>query len=216
MWEWLVSSFAKVNVSVDKDGFDSWSTQGVAKPPDCCAHEPPMPNWLEHDSLKSPWLYVEKSTPNAHVGFTDVGDLRFVHTNGSCPPPESHPGIVLNTPASKVHVQLEDITSEVKPTVLWDNWFSLKNSAPGGNGIKIIPTQRPVDAGSDSKDFMPFCFPSKDDVNVYENKYRMTVESVADDRDLSVRPFKDVFWLRPRPFCDTVVSPLTVGKAFLS
>ena len=214
MFEAIFSAFPSLpGHSVDADGFDAWTNQGIAKPPHICAPNPEIPDWLKHDSLKSPWLYVEKSTPDSHVAFTDVGDLRFVHTDGSCPLPSSHPAVVLNTPASKVHVQLEDITSEVKPTVLWDNFFSLKNTAPGGNGIRITATQKPESAGTD---FMPICYPSKNDVNVFENKFRMTVESVVDDKDLSVKPFKDVFWLRPRPFCDVPVGPVAMGNQFLS
>ena len=194
----LESLFAKIAsqfVSLDHEGYDSWADQGASVPSYL-----DRPAWLDHDQLKAPWLYVQKSTPDSHVGFTDLGDLRFVHTDGTCPLPIDHPAIILNKPANSVHVVLEDVTNTVQPKILWDNWFSLQNSAPGGNGIKITANQAP--SGGD-KEFMPICFPSVKDIDFFDSKYRLSVESVADEKDLGISPWKDVILLRPRPLCDT-------------
>ena len=190
-------------ISADPQGFDSWTNQGVSVPERIDAIVPPRPAWFDHTELKSPWLYVEKATPGSHVGFTDLGDARFVHTDGTCPLPEDHPAIILNTPANRVHVQLEDITNTVQPKNLWDEWFSLKNSAPGGNGTKILSYQKAVESG---EEFMPICFPSVKAIDFFDSKYRLTVESVADEKDLGVVPWKDVIVLRPRPLCDVPLS----------
>jgi hypothetical protein len=208
----VATSFGKPEISADTQGFDKWTAQGVIEAPPIYARVPERPEWLEHTYLKSPWLYTEKSTVGPHVAFTDVGDLRFVHVGPSCPVPTDHPSIILNTPASKVHVKLEDMTNTTQPRSMWDQWYTLKNSAPGGNGLKILGYQRPLrptpsDEGDRSgKDrFIPMCFKSMDELDFFRTKYRMTVESVADPKDVSVKPWKDVFWLRPRPLCDTVV-----------
>lgn len=195
-------------VSADLEGFDSWNNQGVSSPEPIDAIVPPRPGWLDHTILKSPWLYVEKATPDSHVGFLDLGDSRFVQTDGTCPLPTDHPALVLNKPSNSVHVFLEDITNTVHRKTLWDNWFSLKNSAPGGNGIKITSQQLPVtppnSGGDGDKEFIPFCFPSVKDIDFFDTKYRLTVESVADEKDLGVVPWKDVMIIRPRPLCDTL------------
>jgi hypothetical protein len=197
-------------ISVDpKTGFDNWSNQGAITAP--VQGSPPdvdVPTWLQYTSLKSPWLYVEKTTPAPHVAFTDLGDLRYINIGTSCVPTSTnHPSIVLNTPASKLHVKLEDFTNTANPKIMWDQWFSLHNTAPGGNGIRMVGYQAPVDSdspdgGADS--FIPFCFKKLNDIDFFKTKYKMTVESVADAKDISVVPWKDVMMLRPRPLCDTL------------
>ena len=202
MW----GSFAKIpEVSQDANGMDAWGSQGIAIAPKCETPVLPTPDWLRHTTLKSPWLYTERSTANAHVAYTDVGDLRFVHTDGTCPLPRDHPSIILNTPASDVHVTLQDITTMSSPKKIWDNWFSLKNTAPGGNGIKVVSYQQP--SKPDGEDFIPFCFPKVNDIDFLDGtKYKLTVESVPDDKDVSLTPWKDEIILRPRPLCDTTLT----------
>ena len=203
MFEHALTLFGKVpEISLDDAGFDSWSAQGVIRPAVIGTPVSPTPDWLTHSQLKSPWLYAEKSTPSPHVAYTDIGDARFVSTDGSCPAPVDHPALILNTPANKVHVTLEEITNTVNPKVLWDNWFSLKNSAPGGNGTKIVSYQTPVDGPGQAASFIPFCFKGVRGIDFFETKYRLSVESVADDKDISVVPWKDAVILRPRPLCD--------------
>jgi hypothetical protein len=215
-------------ISRDIEGFDSWTDQGHPVNPD--VHDPvvrfPRPDWLKHTQLKSPWLYVEKATGNSHTSYTDIGDLGFVQANGSCELTQTHPSFIFSRPANIVHVTLEDITNSVHVKKLWDNFFSLKNTAPGGNGIKIVGYQKPIDppVGTDSQDaadtdntgppetdvnrgkhdFVPFCFKSVKDVD--SAKYRLTIESLKDEKDLSVVPFKDVMILRPRPLCDIPIN----------
>ena len=186
-------------ISLDSEGFDSWTNQGVAVPPSVDSGTPTIPEWLTHTSLKSPWLYVEKSTPNSHIGFTDIGDTRFVSVGDSCNPiSNDHPSIILNRTAGKVHVTLEEVSNNLHPKTLWDSYFSLKNSAPGGNGIKISSYQKAK--GGEVADFLPFCFQKLSDVT--DSKYKLTVESLGDSNDVSIVPFKDVVILRPRPLCD--------------
>lgn len=207
MFEHIFSLFpVKPELSLDPAGFDSWTDQGAFRPPNCCSGSPPPSQWLHYDTFKSPWLYVQKSTPSPHVAYTDIGDLRFVAANGfSCPLPADHPAIILNTLANKVKVTLEDTSNSLHPTTLWKSTYSLKNSAPGGNGSRITSTQRPLSGDDPDTPFLPFCFRSVRDVD--ENtKYTLTVESVEDPRDVSIKPFKDVMILRPRPLCDTPVT----------
>lgn len=190
-------------ISLDSDGFDSWTSKGVATAPLIDAPDPPhwsLP-WLNHSDLKSPWLYVEKTTPDSHTVYTDIGDLKFVSTDGSCPIPQTHPSFVFDRPAGTIHVKLEDISSTVHPKVLWDSNYSLKNTAPGGNGIKIVGYQ-PETAGGGQLSFAPFCFDGIRSMDQLNTKFRLTVESMKDERDLSIVPFKDVMILRPRPLCD--------------
>lgn len=223
MWEHVSSFFpGKPELSLDEHGMDAWGSQGIATAPACRDPVIPTPDWLQHSDLKNPWLYAERSTPNAHLSFTDIGDTRFLHTNGECPIPETggatHPAIIINTPASQLHVKLEDITRSTNPKVLWDNWFSLKNTAPGGNGLKVIDGQEPMEPPEgESLDFIPFCFPSKNSIDFLNGtKYKLTVESLKDDRDLSITPFKDEVILRPRPMCDIVTSSASQMREFLS
>ena len=189
-------------ISLDSDGMDAWTSQGIARAPKCEIPILPTPDWMKYTSLKNPWLYVERSTPNSHVAYTDIGDAEFVHTNGTCPIPDSHPSIILNTPASDVHVTLQDVSLGNDGEKLWDNWFSLKNTAPGGNGVKIVSYQVP--SKPDGEDFIPFCFPKSHDIDFLDGtKFKLTVESVPNDKDVSVTPWKDEIILRPRPVCDT-------------
>jgi hypothetical protein len=212
--------FAKTpEISLDDQGFDAWGSQGIAAASSCHTAVIPPPDWLKHASLKNPWLYAERATPNSHVAFTDVGDLRFIRPGETCSPlPSIHPAIILNRPASNVHVKLEDVTSRTNPITLWNNWFSLKNTAPGGNGIKITGSQVPIDPldGSESHDFLPFCFKSSKDIDFLNGtKYKLTVESVPGDSDVSIKPFKDEIILRPRPLCDILTHQNTY-REFLS
>jgi hypothetical protein len=204
---------------VDAQGFDLVTNQGAAIARSVADPNPGPPSWLQHSTLKSPWLYVEKSTPNAHVAYTDVGDSRFVSIGPSCRVPVGHPSIVLNTPAGEVKVKLEDYSNTVHPKILWDQQFRLKNTAPGGNGIRIIGTQKssPASDMAEPADFVPFCFKSLGDVDFFDTKYRMTVESIADPNDVSITPWKDVFIIRPRPLCDRVeLFYLLLGWKFFS
>jgi hypothetical protein len=50
--------------------------------------------------------------------------------------------------------------------------------------------------------FAPFCFDGIRSLDQLNTKFRLTVESMKDERDLSIVPFKDVMILRPRPLCD--------------
>jgi len=224
MFEHLWTIFSPApEISTDADGFDAWTNQGVMKYPsvDSTKIEFPRYEWLKHTELKSPWLYLEKATPNAHTAYTDIGDKNFVSTNGSCDLTSTHPSFVLNRPAKTVHITLEDVTRMTAPKKLWDNYFTLKNTAPGGNGVKIVGYQQPIDppeqtggetgenesAASGGKlDFVPFCFNGMKDIDFTDTKYRLTVESLKDDRDLSIVPFKDVMILRPRPLCDIPIN----------
>ena len=214
------TSFAKVNIhpnqSLDADGFDAWSSQGIIKPQTVCDPHCRVspPDWLRHSELKSPWLYVERSTPNSHLAYSDVGDLRFVHTNGSCPVSSNHPAIILNRPCAKVHVKLEDLTNTVHPRVLWDQVFQLRNSAPGGLGTKIVDYQKPLNE-SPNLEFIPFCFKGVNDLDFYETKFRLTTESLADPADAGVAAFKDVAILRPRPLCDIPIHTPMALAGFL-
>lgn len=198
---------ASPEISLDQDGFDSWTSRGVAMASPIDGPDPPhwsLP-WLNHSDLKSPWLYVERVTPDSHTTYTDIGDLKFVSINGSCPVPQSHPSFIFDQPASTVHVTLEDISNSVHPKILWDSFYSLKNTAPGGNGIKIVGYQPEIPAGSGGGgqlSFAPFCFNGLQSLDQMNTKFRLTVESIKDERDLSVVPFKDVMILRPRPLCD--------------
>jgi hypothetical protein len=209
----VLTVLAKVpELSLDENGMDAWGSQGIASAPTCDTRLLTPPDWMQYTSLKNPWLYAERATPNAHVAFTDIGDLRFVHTDGTCPLPDEHPAIILNTPSSRIHVTLEDVTQTTNPRMLWDNWFSLKNSAPGGNGIKVVSYQQPAEEG---EDFIPFCFPSLKEIDFLSGtKYKLTVESVPDANDISIKPWKDEIILRPRPLCDTT-DPSTLRVNFL-
>jgi hypothetical protein len=212
LFDHIFTFFPKLpELGLDDQGLDAWGSQGIATYPTCDTPVIPTPHWLQHTALKSPWLYAERATPNAHVSYTDIGDLKFVHTNGSCPVPQEHPSIILNTPSSKIHVTLEDITHATDVKKLWDNTYSLKNTAPGGNGIKVVSYQRPSE-GEES--FLPFCFPRIKDIDfVNGTKYKLTVESMPENGDVSTQPWKDVIILRPRPMCDI---PITQARAFLS
>ncbi len=145
MLDHIFSFFStKPEISLDSAGFDSWTDQGVFHPPSCCDPSPPAPSWLSYNSsFKSPWLFVQKATPHTHLAYSDIGDLRFVSAgSGSCPLPQGHPAIILNTLANKVKVTLEDTSNSLHPSTMWQSTYSLKNSAPGGNGMKITSDQR--------------------------------------------------------------------------
>ena len=211
MLDHIWSIFQKVpEISTDSDGFDSWTSRGVSTAPPIDGPPPPHRSlpWLNHTELKSPWLYVEKVTPNPHTMYTDIGDAKFVSVDGSCLPTQTHPSFIFNQPASTIHVRLEDDSNSVNPKILWDSYYSLKNSAPGGNGVKIVGYQPEVPGGSGASEedgklsFAPFCFNGVSSVDQMFTKYKLTVESIADEKDLSIVPFKDVMILRPRPLCD--------------
>jgi hypothetical protein len=200
----VFSSFAP-EISTDASGFDSWADQGTYRNPSCCDPNLHLPNWLQHTMLKSPWLYAQKSTPNPHVAYSDIGDLKFISVDGhSCPILQEHPSLILNTLASKVHVKLDDVSNSVRPRTMWDSTYSLKNSAPGGNGSKIVSYQNPV-AGEKSDEFMSFCYKSVHDLRP-DTEFKLTVESKEDPNDVSIKPWKDEIILRPRPMCDAPVS----------
>jgi len=128
--------------------------------------------------------------------------------DGSCSVPPDHPSFVLDQPASTVHVRLEDISNAVHPKTLWDSYYSLKNTAPGGNGIKIVGYQPETAGGGGGSEedgklsFAPFCFNGVKKMDPMFTKYKLSVESMKDEKDLSLVPFKDVMILRPRPVCD--------------
>ena len=210
MLDHIFSLFTGIpEISTDADGFDTWTSRGVSSAPPIDGPSPPhwsLP-WLNHAELKSPWLYVEKISPNAHTTYTDIGDLKYVSVDGSCPITPDHPSFVFDQPASTVHVKLEDISNSVHPKTLWDSYYSLKNTAPGGNGIKIVGYQPEVPGGGGGEEdgklsFAPFCFNGVKEIDPMFTKFRLTTESIKDEKDLSVVPFKDVMILRPRPFCD--------------
>lgn len=204
MFDHFIGSFAP-EISLDSNGFDSWTDQGVISAPAVCTKVDPIPSWLQHSELKSPWLYVEKSTPGSHLAYTDIGDLQYVHLNGSCPVPLprfAHPSILVNQPCSKLHVTLEDVTNRVHPKVMWDQTFQLRNTAPGGLGTKVVGYQKAMPSEPANASFIPFCFKNLNDINFFDNKYKLTVSSVAEPADAAVKAFKDVAILRPRPLCD--------------
>ena len=205
MLEHVFTGFGKPEISTDPEGFDSWGSQGAIKAPPVCTACAPPPDWLRHSGLKSPWLYVEKSTPNSHLAYTDIGDARFVHTDGSCTVPSDHPAVIMNTPGAKLRVKLEDITNSVNAKILWDQTFQLRNTAPGGLGTKVVSYQKPMAGESENAAFIPFCFKNLRDLDLFDTKYRLTTESLVDKPDAAVKVFKDIAILRPRPLCDVPV-----------
>lgn len=161
-----------------------------------------VPCWFNHNTFKTPWLYVSSQPAGSAVAYTDIGDLQYVHADGTCPVPgpyDNHPGFVFNRPVESVHVRLENVTHS-RPQVLWDATY---RGEPGG------PTKLTREASAiegDVQTFIPFCFDKFDPRTIEEAKYRLTVESYANPDHPNVVPFKEVIELRPRPFCDVPVT----------